>query len=212
MTGVSQGGTGRLPDPRRCACWRKFLAASAVARGMAGPNWRALRRRLFSCVVATVCMLLFLLFWQFAVPAGPRRHGDGPPDMLFFWAWFAAVALAFPNAVVLAFSASRLLWNARRRGLFGAPVAVLFAAMVGVPIATELSGLGRLVVLWSFPLALFVSLGASASVILFTPSPGGAPPTPPGAEAEVLAAPAVDDEGHAYARDLASPPTRGKAQ
>jgi hypothetical protein len=169
---------------------------------MAGPNWRALRGRLYSCVVATVGMVLFLAVWQFLVPGGPRRQGDHPPDLLL-WAFIAALALSFPNAVVLAFSASRLLWKVGRRGTFWIPVAVLVLAMVGVPILTEFSGLGRIIVLWSFPMALFVSAGASAYVILFTPGPGGAAPAPPDD---------VDDERHAYVRDLASGPTRGKGQ
>lgn len=147
-------------------------------------------------------MVLFLAAWQFLVPAGPERASDDSSTMSL-WVWIVAFALSFPNALVLAVSASRSLWRARRRRLVWAPVAVLLAAAFGFPSLASSIGFAMEVVLWSFPLGLSISLGFSVCVILFTATPNGpAPPTPD----------PMGDEEHAYSRDLVSGSPHGKGQ
>jgi len=148
-------------------------------------------------------MALFLAVWQFLVPAGHQRASDDSPG-ISMWLWIVAFGLSLPNALVLAVSASRLLWRARRRRWVWAPVVFLLAATLGFPSLASSSGLATEVVLWSLPLGFSMSVGFSVYVILFTPTPNG--PAPPTRD------PMVEEEP-AYSRDLVSerPPGKGQA-
>jgi hypothetical protein len=169
---------------------------------MARPNWQALRRSRNWCVGATTGMALFFAAWQFLVPASPRSASSDDSPAMSAWAWIVAFALSFPNALVLAVSAGRVLWRARRRSVAWVPVAVLLALGFGLPSLAGSSGFGMEVVLWSIPLALSISVGFSVCVILFTPTSNGpAPPTRDG----------LGNEEHAYSRDLVSARPPGEA-
>jgi hypothetical protein len=168
---------------------------------MTRPNWPALRRSRSWRVVATTGTVLFLALWQFLVPDGRQRASDDPSDWSI-WAWVVVLGLSFPNALVLAVSASRLLWRARRRSVVWAPVAFFLTTAYAFPSLASASGFAMTIVLWSLPIALSISVGFSLCVILFTPTP------------KVPAPPALDptgDEEHVYSRDLVQqrPPGKG---
>jgi hypothetical protein len=153
-------------------------------------------------VVATIGTVLFLAAWQFLVPEGRQRTSDDSSD-LSFGPFVVVFALSFPNALVLAVSASRLLWRARRRRVVWAPVAFLLATVYAFPSLASSCGFTMAVVLWAIPIALSSSVGFSVCVILFTPIPN------------VPARPTLDptgDEEHVYSRDLVPERPHGKAE
>jgi hypothetical protein len=151
-------------------------------------NWPALRQRLRPCLIATVLMTLFLGAWQFLVPG---RETDSAPTSVTVWAMIVALWLLFPNAIVLASSASRSLWRQRHRAAAFVPVPAFVACALGLPVVTEGAGLGRAAALWAFPTGLLISASASVVVILRSP-------TVVGAARELNSA----EEPQAYTRDV----------
>jgi hypothetical protein len=157
-------------------------------------NWQALRQRLGPCLIATVLMTLFLGVWQFAVPG---RDTDSSPSATV-WAMIAALWVLFPNAIVLASSASRSLWRQRHRAAAFVPVPGFVACALGLPVTVELVGAGRVAALWAFPAGLLISATASVAVLLRSP---------------VVAGVAIEldsaEEPHAYARDVVQRRSKG---
>jgi hypothetical protein len=158
-------------------------------------NWQALRQRLRPCLVATVLMTLFLGVWQFLVPG---RDTDPAPTSVTVWAMIAALWVLFPNAIVLASSASRSLWRQRHRAAAFVPVPGFVGCALGLPVVVELVGLGRAASLWAFPAGLLISASASVGVILRSPVVVGAATELDSAE-----------EPHAYARDVVQRRSKG---
>jgi hypothetical protein len=135
------------------------------------PDWPALRRLLWPCAIGVGIWTAFLAFWQLAVP------GDEPSSSLSFWLLFAALALLFPTSLVLAAAATHRFWRARRRFVALLPGTLLFASAFALPVLAGSAGLGPLIAVWTVPCALLLSGVASASFVVYTPSPAPPPPS-----------------------------------
>lgn len=132
-------------------------------------------------------MTLFLAAWQFLVPGD--TDSQAPSASLLVYT--ALIWISFPNAIVLASSASRSLWHERHRAAAFVPVPGFLACAVGLPVLFELIGMGRIAAVWAFPAGLMTSAGTSIAILLR--SPVGA------AAARELE---DGDEPPAYARDV----------
>lgn len=130
------------------------------------PDWPALRRLRRPGAAALGIWWAFLAFWQFAVPGG-----DGKPSEPGRWLVLGPFAVLPPLSLVLAASATRRLWRARRRAAALLPSALLVAGVGGFPWFADAAGLGGEAFLWSVQLAFLVSSLASAFFVSFA-SPG----------------------------------------
>jgi hypothetical protein len=123
------------------------------------PDWDALRRPLRSCAIGAVPLLMFLTFWQFAVPG----DNSNPVAALAF---ILAGSVCLSSGVGLAMSATRRLWRSTRRRWSALPVVFLAGVVFGFPSVASLLEAHWLIWLGSLLLALLVSAALSAYLIV----------------------------------------------